>query len=284
MVTLRQLDSLRLTTGSEEALYVPSAKVLKRMSLGYHGLLADIYWTRVVQYFGARHQRRAMSYPLLYPLLDISTQLDPHLLVAYEFGSIFLAQPPPEGAGQPQRAVELVQRGIRENPNAWRLYYHLGYIQAMELKDYAAAAHTFDAGSQIPGAHPWVKVLAASMAQHGGEAQTARFLWTKIYESTDDARIRVNAIKHLRALRVDEDVPRLEEMVRAFGQRSGRPPTSWMELIGAGWLRGIPVDPLGRPYRLTAQGRVLVQSPDDLPFIRRGRPEGAEPPKIPLVY
>jgi len=30
-----------------------------------------------------------MRYDLLYPLLDITTDLDPHLIVAYEFGSCF---------------------------------------------------------------------------------------------------------------------------------------------------------------------------------------------------
>src|SRR5215471_19540492 len=79
----------------EEILYIPSAKALKRMSLGYSGVLADIYWTRAVQYYGRRlgtrrqDQRYDLLYPLLYPLLDITTDLDPHLIVAYQFGSFF---------------------------------------------------------------------------------------------------------------------------------------------------------------------------------------------------
>ena len=36
----------------EEVLYMPSGKSVKRLSLGYSSLLADIYWTRAVQYFG----------------------------------------------------------------------------------------------------------------------------------------------------------------------------------------------------------------------------------------
>jgi len=70
------------------------------------------------------------------PLLEITTTLDPHLIVAYEFGSIFVAQQPPEGAGQPDTAVALVERGIRQNPGEWRLYYHLGFIHYLERHDY----------------------------------------------------------------------------------------------------------------------------------------------------
>ena len=31
------------------------------MSLGYDGLLADIYWTRAVQYFGGKHHDGAQK-------------------------------------------------------------------------------------------------------------------------------------------------------------------------------------------------------------------------------
>ncbi len=49
----------------QEVLYIPSPTVVKRMSLGYSGLLADIYWTRVVQYFGAKHKAKAKQYLIL---------------------------------------------------------------------------------------------------------------------------------------------------------------------------------------------------------------------------
>src|SRR5438270_5991915 len=82
----------------EEVLYLPSGKVLKRLSLGYSSLLADIYWTRAVQYFGSRHVVHATHYELLDPLLQITTDLDPHIIVVYQFGSVFLSQQPPNGA------------------------------------------------------------------------------------------------------------------------------------------------------------------------------------------
>ena len=69
----------------EEVLYISSPKALKKMSLGYDGLLADIYWTRAVQYFGGKHHEGAHHFNLLAPLLEITTTLDPHLLVAYEY-------------------------------------------------------------------------------------------------------------------------------------------------------------------------------------------------------
>ena len=274
---LRRVDELRTGATLEEVLYVTSPQAVKRMSLGYNGLMADIYWTRAIQYFGRKHLVRARRYDLLLPLLEITVTLDPQLIPAYEFGSIFLAQQPPEGAGLPDAAVAFVERGIRENPTEWRLYYHLGFIHFVERKDYQAAAATFLRGSQVPGAHPWLRVLAAAMAQFGGDIRTARFLWERIYESTDDKLIRSNAVKRLRALEVDEVVPQLEAAVQLYKQRTGRLPASFMEMLSAGYLRALPTDPLGYPYKLMPDGRVEVQSPDDLPFITKGLPPDKQP-------
>ncbi len=128
---------------------------------------------RAVQYFGARHYAGAAHYDLLAPLLEIATALDPHLVVAYELGSNFLSPNPPNGAGMPQRAIALAEFGIRNNPDEWRLYYDLGFIYYTDLKDYAKAADAFARGSRVPKAHPFLKLLAAQMAEHAGEIETA---------------------------------------------------------------------------------------------------------------
>src|SRR5271170_3569653 len=216
-VVLHHVDQLRPQATLDEVLFLSSPKVIKRASLGYNGLMACIYWTRAVQYFGNRHHYYAASYNLLAPLLEITTHLDPHLVIAYEFGSSFLAPQPPHGAGQPERAVELMEYGIQNNPDNWRLYYDLGFVYYMELKDYKNAAATFERGSHVPNAHPFLKVLAAQMAQHAGEYETARMLWTATYQTTQDQQIKENAVEHLRALRVDEDVQRLQPAVTRFG-------------------------------------------------------------------
>jgi tetratricopeptide (TPR) repeat protein len=271
---LRRVDRIRPQATLDEVLYINSPTVLKRASLGYNGLLADIYWTRAVQYFGSRHHDGVSSYNLLAPLLEITTTLDPHLLVAYQFGASFLAPKPPMGAGQSERAIQLMEYGIKNNPNDWRLYYNLGFVYYTELRDYGKASDAFARGSRVPDAHPFLKVLAGQMAQHAGDFETARTLWSATYQTSQDKLIRQNAAEHLRALRVDQDVTNLQGAVTRFGQSTGRLPASISELAVAEGLPGIPVDPDGNPYRLTAEGRILVQNPDDFPFITAGIPPG----------
>src|SRR5262249_11094272 len=133
----------------EDVLYIDSPKLVKRASLGYNGLMACIYWTRAVQYFGNRHYDYARSYNELAPLLEITTNLDPHLIPAYQFGASFLAPRPPGGAGQPVKAIQLMEFGIANNPDDWHLYYDLGFVYYTELHDYAKAADVFARGAKL---------------------------------------------------------------------------------------------------------------------------------------
>ena len=124
----------------KEVLLLRSRGLLKKLSFGYDSLLSNIYWTRAVQYYGGKRRDRDPNFELLGPLLDLTTTLDPHLLVAYKFGAIFLAEPAPRGAGRPDLAVALIRRGIVANPEEWRLWHDLGFIYYWDIKDYEKAS------------------------------------------------------------------------------------------------------------------------------------------------
>ena len=281
VVLLRSIDRQRTGATLQEVLYISSPTLLKRMSLGYDGLLADVYWTRAVQYFGEKLARGSDHFDLLAPLLEITTTLDPRLMVAYEYGSNFLAPKIPGGAGQPERAIKLVEFGIRHNPDQWRLYYDLGFIYYMELEDYEKAATAFADGARLPKTHQIMPIMAAKMAEHAGNIQTARLMWGTTLQTTLDPRVKSNAVAHLNALQVDEDVTTLEKLVSLYRERNGHLPQSFSDLETANLLRGVPTDPLGHTYKLMPDGHVEVRVPDDLPFIEKGTPVGYIPPRKP---
>ena len=284
VLLLHRVDEIRPRANIEDVLYISSPKMVKRASLGFEGLMACIYWTRTVQYFGHRHFLRSRSYNELAPLLEITTALDPRMIPAYQFGASFLAPAPPNGAGEPVRAIELLKYGIQHNPDNWHLYYDMGFVYYTELKDYKRAAQVFEQGSRVPDAHPFLKLLAAQMAEHASDYETARMLWTATYESSKESNIRQNAIEHLRSIRVDEEVTRLQEAVTRFEQRNGCIPATLWELAAAEHLRGIPVDPDGNPYILTFDGQVQVAKPEDFPFVTKGIPPDYKPSGPPKFH
>jgi len=236
-----------------EELLVQSGPLLRKLSLGYDGLLANIYWTRAVQYYGSRVLDPKAKFELLDPLLNLTTDLDPHFMTAYQFGALFLSQDA-AGASRPDLAVKLVRKGMAANPGDWRLYYNLGFIYYWSLKDYEGAAKCFWDGSRIPGAPPWMSALAAAVAAKGGSRETSRFMWSQIYESAKEPAIRDNALAHLQILRVQEDFDLLARISDAFYKRFGRYPASGRALVSAGMLALVPQDPAGYPYAFGPDG------------------------------
>ncbi len=250
------IDAQRESLNEErDEVLLRSRKLVKAMSLEYAPLLADIYWTRAVQYYGNKHMRGQANLELLWPLLDITTTLDPNLLVAYRFGAMFLSQAAPGGAGRPDLAVQLIQRGIQANPEYWRLYEDLGFVYYFDLKDYQKASEAFLEGSKRPNAQIWMKVMAARIAAEGESFATSAFLWQDIYNSTTDPTIKKNAELHLQLLRVREDCKQLDALADEYAKRYGKRPTHMNELVWAGLLPGIPADPLGFAYIFSDEGK-----------------------------
>jgi tetratricopeptide (TPR) repeat protein len=258
----RRIDrQLHMISGErEELMFLPSESRLSHLASGYSSLMAAIYWTRAVQYYGRHRLAHAKEFSLLGPLLDIATNFDPHLLIVYRFGSLFLAGRPPEGAGDPQKAIYLLERGIVANPDYWRLWEDLGFIYYWDMKDYAHAARAFQTGSERPGALPWMRALAASVAEKGGEINTSRILWTEMARSAGNDEIRRSAEAHLAALDAQEDLKKLDGLTVLYAQKEGHAPHSMQDLVSAGYLRGIPLDPSGVPFVISPNAHVNLGS------------------------
>jgi len=108
-------------------------------------------------------------------------------------------------------------------------------------------------------------------------------MWSLTYDTAQEKLVRANAAAHLRALQVDEDVSALEAIIARYRQKTHQLPASFAELARLGWIGGIPIDPLGHPYKLMTDGRVELRDPDDFPFIQKGTPPGYKPPRTPKL-
>jgi hypothetical protein len=255
----RSIDGQRAALHQErDELVLRSGKLLKAMSLEYAPLMADLYWTRVVQYYGDKRARHDPNFELLWPLLDVTTTLDPNLLVAYRFGSTFLSEPSPRGAGRPELGIELLERGIKANPDYWRFYEDLGFIYYFELKDYAKASAAFAEGSKNPDAQIWMKIMAARIAAEGESLQTSIFLWNEVYQTAKDPQVKANALTHLQLLAAEQDCKQLDALADEYQKRTGRRPSHVPELVQAGLLPRVPVDPAGFPYVFGPDGKAAL--------------------------
>jgi tetratricopeptide (TPR) repeat protein len=264
-----------LAASQEETLYL-TQRATSRVVFAQRSLASDLYWIRAIQYYGG-HTKSAkasiedalepppaiaanppVALDVLYPLLDITTTLDPRFNIAYRFGSIFLSEKYPHGPGRPDQAIALLEKGLQVMPDKWQYWQDIGFVYYWNVHDYTQAARAFNRGADVPGAPWWLRSLAATMLAKGGDRSTSRLLWAQLYDSANNEYARNAARLKLQQLDAIETIERLQRAIDIFSTRTGSQITSWNVLIAAGMIRSVPLDPAGVPYELAASSRVQV--------------------------
>jgi hypothetical protein len=262
-------------------LYVTSGTAARRLALAFPALAADLYWIRTLQYYGStklRLEAEALAlapppmlasdpsvyYPLLFPLLDLTTSLDPWFNVAYRFGAVFLAEPYPRGAGRADLAVALLEKGLRGQPDKWEYMQDIGFVHYWYSHNYGEAASWFGRAAAVPGAPWWLQSLAATTLAQGGDRKSSRQMWLAIHESAQVDWLKKDAERRLFQLRTLDEIDQLQQRVDTFGRSAEERPTSWQQLVRAGVVPGLPVDPTGTPYELGSDGRVQLSATSPL--------------------
>jgi hypothetical protein len=232
----------------EEVLYVSSGRDVRRLAPGFDGLAADLYWLRTVQYFGGQRLfARDKKFELLRPLIEITTDLDPRLVIAYKYGATFLSEPLPIGAGRPQEGIEVLEKGVAAMPNDWRMRQELGFFHFVFRHDAQRAAQILLEASRLPGAAFWLKNLAAMVLAKDGQRESSRQIWGQIYRQSEGP-MRDNAQRHLQVLDAYDLADKLQSLVAEFARRKGRRPETLRELQSAGLASGPVVDQSGMPF------------------------------------
>jgi hypothetical protein len=260
-----RIESRAAQNGPEpDILFFSSPKIVKKLALGYDSLVADIYWMRAIQYYGRREEaeKRKVRYKNLAALLDITTTLDPYIIDVYRSGSAFLAEPEPVGAGQPKEAIKLLDKGIRNIPHEWHLYFDKGFVYYIYLHDFKTAGDVWLSAANLPGTPPWMKSLAAESYSKGGAMDTAIFLWQRQYKESTRADVRENAKNYLISIQVAQDLWSLEILLDKFHEKSGYFPSSLQELLRNRTRIYNTADPLGYPYQYDAVAGAVSLNPE----------------------
>ena len=266
---------------AEEPLYLQPSTV-KRISLGFNGLVADWYWMRTLQYVGRKliafedvHDGRVyfgnlsdLELRLLPSLLKTSTTLDPQFMAPYEYGAMILPEI------NSDHAIALLDAGVAANPTKWRLYQHLGYVH-WTRHDYHKASEVYATGAKLPGAPPWMAAIAARMKAEGGSRFAAGQMYQHLYDSSGDEAVKKMVDKQLMRLDSLDEIDVLRRILQDYKGRNGRCAASWREVekqlreakVEIGRLNdpaapvrpvhtfhldanGAPLDPSGTPYLL----------------------------------
>jgi tetratricopeptide (TPR) repeat protein len=245
------------TESAQQILYVSSPAVLTRLALSYDAIVADLYWIRAIQHYGGTRlsNRPDKSYDLLYPLLDLTTSLDPYFTIAYRFGAFFLSEKKPGGAGRPDLAIKLLSKAMAAQPDRWEYPHDIGFVHYRD-GEYGQAADWFERAAETTGAQKageradiWLRPLAANTLAAGGDTKSSRVIYEHLLDS-EAAWLREDAARRLKKLDAIDQIAELERRTHAYAQQFADGELRWEDLVRAGFLRFVPLDPAGYPYVL----------------------------------
>lgn len=248
--------------------FLPSGDYLKPVLLGYHHVVADVLWLRMIQVIGERTVS-AKDYEWLSRGLDVVTTLDPHYDYAYQVGGVVLA----ELADRADLSNRLLEKGLAANPTVWQIPFYLGYNHFFYLHEYARAAEYMAQASRVPGRPDYLPPLAARLYAQAGSPETALEFLDMMWRQTENQAVRASLEWRMKEVTIERDIRILEEAVARFRQRTGRSPTTVTELTQNGLVPAIPPEPFGGVYRLHPEtGAVTSSTHPERLRVYRSRP------------
>lgn len=254
--TGRWLDSARYSGDvREELMYFPSGRFFSLLSPGFPTLLSDLLWLRGIQYYG-EHRRGDREYFLAEHIFSTITDADPHFINAYRFGGFVLAQ----DVSDPAAAIELMCKGIRNNPSRWEPFFDLAFLYFSVIRDDVFAAHYFRLASRLPDAPDIARRFSAFAFKKAGRLEIAKGIWEELYGSSENPVIREAASNALANIEIDETCRALGRAVELFVDRQHRYPLDLQELIEFGYVDSIPNDPFDGFYFFEPQSKKVLSS------------------------
>jgi tetratricopeptide (TPR) repeat protein len=158
---------------------IHSPKILKALSLNFAEIIADIVWIRCVRYI-YHHQHIDNKFPYLYDFINQIVTLSPYFVDAYKLGAenLFIV------ACEPDKAIELLKKGIKYNPDEWILYYKLGECYYIGKKDKMNGAYYYYAASMIPGSPSFISDILTDLSNNTDDRVILYNIWKQIYNTT----------------------------------------------------------------------------------------------------
>lgn len=195
------------STGKQDVVeppYTPSASVAPFVSFGYREALADLLYIRLRGYFG---NYRGTTGESIVSLGEATAALDPRFQHAYYFAANATTAAE-TGADQQAklRAVGLLEKGISEFPDDWRMLHLAGqiYIQDLQSDDEGQRRAWRERGIQLiesairkPGAPVESAMWAAALRSRLGQKQRAIEGLRELLLTTSDEAARKRMIAAL---------------------------------------------------------------------------------------
>lgn len=259
------------------------AEVSRPFSFGLRSIVADVAFLEALQVYGGQKGPRtaaagAADDKALNRLLTYATDVDEKFAGAYRFAGSAMPRHTTDGkVTNVFQAAALLKKGAVERPDDWRIPFSLGFIQSYYLGQFLDAGRNLAAAGRIPGSPAYLPLLATRVSAEGGDLDFAEKMARVMEDEATEEAGKEEWRKRLLDLAMERDLRALDVAVDRYLQTTGRPPGSLTDLIVAGQLRAIPVEPHGGRYLIGPNGRPRSSAAERLTIrSRRGTTAGLE--------
>ncbi|NOX24958.1 MAG: hypothetical protein GXP59_02370 [Deltaproteobacteria bacterium] len=224
---------------TEDIKMLPNSHIMKLMSLGNSGFVADMLFAEVNIHSGSlmwKPLRIKFNSAWAFKAMDVITDLDPKYLTAYLFTGMGCIH----AFSDAKLARPILEKGMVNLPDNWEIPYWIGYDYFNYLRDDKTAAHFFMIAAKRPGAPQNFLAMLLTTSRHGGEYGKAIWAMERMLKSTKNKALQIIYAKKLADLKNLYIMQRAAKKYKAVNNRF---PAKLSDLVGAGFLKKIPEAP-----------------------------------------
>ena len=220
-------------------LYFPSPKTVRLLSAGHPTMLADLLYLWSIQYFGDPSVDLADRAAWLWRVYDTITELDPHFRDAYWLGYVSLLVE----ARSPDDAFRMADKALKNDPTfTWMAIEAALTARRLHRQDLVETYLEIGMSSgDLVATRFFNRLKIRDVAQQELAA------WEDLIDVDDDLT-RAIARSHVRDLRAFIECAKLSALAQCYKRDRGIAPASLEQLVGAGYITELPLDPEERPY------------------------------------
>jgi len=252
---LRSIHQEISRTAADDPLYLPEAKYVKLVTLGFDSFFSKILWFNTVNYFGKQYEK-SRDFRWLAHMCDLVTTLDHNAEHIYEFCGTLLSWM----AKEPTESNRILTRAIDHQPNKWRFRYLRGFNYWYFLDRLDLAKEDFTLASKLPGAPPFIASLASRLIANEDNPDTAIDFLTDLIDNTDDDKVKDALSEKLKLAYISKHKQMLSKAVGIFEKRYGEKPNSLKLLVTKKILTALPKEPFSGKYYIDLETGEIVSS------------------------
>ncbi|MBP9837687.1 MAG: hypothetical protein KBC84_03135 [Proteobacteria bacterium] len=239
----------------ENRYYIPSAELISYISLGNNTIFAKLSWFETINYFG-KQLETDKDFSRLPEFCNLITKLDSHAIHYFDFCATSLSW----FAKMPLESINILSRGIKDNPDNWKLFYLRGFNYWYFVNNYELAKEDMLKSVNTNNAPVFVSTLAARLlTKQQGAAVAVDFLKNEI-KNTGDAKIRAELLSKLKQAYLAFGFEEINKAKENYFIYENKYANDIHMLIDKGYLKALPLEPYGGAYYINESGETKTTS------------------------